>query len=230
MKKVITTTFIMAIIVALSASAWARPHRPAQIPNGSKFQCSNCHAVPNPSPGNGPRNLFGQEIESNFLDVVNSSGNVQWGTVLAGKDSDGDNVSNGSELGDPNGAWTIGQPAPGIFADVTNPGDPSSVSAIPVFNHNAPLEFNLGQNFPNPFNPTTTLDFSIPVNERVIITIYTMLGKRVTVLVDEYLPAGHYIATWDGTDVFNSPVSSGTYLYVLQSGQERIVKKMLLMK
>ena len=184
----------------------------------------------NPSPGNGPRNLFGQKIEAEFLDVVSSSGNVQWGPALASLDSDGDGVTNGSELQDPNGTWSTGQPAPGNSADVTNPGDPSSVSAIPVFNHNVPLEFNLGQNYPNPFNPATTIDFSIPVNDKVTISIYTMLGKRVTVLVDEYLPAGHYIATWHGTDTFNSPVSSGTYLYVLQSGQERIVKKMLLMK
>ena len=229
MKKLITVIFVFSTLIALSAIVLARPHRPAQVPNGTKFSCLTCHAVPSPSPGNGPRNLFGQEVETNFLDMPGSSGNVEWGPDLAVLDSDGDGVSNGAELGDPDGLWSIGQPNPGDFADITNPGDPSSVSAIRV-SFFIPNEFHLEQNYPNPFNPTTSIEFSIADLEKVKIVVYNMQGQKIKMLVDDILSAGQYSTSWNGTDVQNIPVSSGSYLYVLRSGKNQQVRKMILLR
>jgi hypothetical protein len=95
----------------------------AQIPNGSVIGCAACHAAVT---GGGPRNVFGQMIESGFLSSPGPSGNVVWGPGLAGLDADGDGSTNGQELGDPTGSWKVGDPAPGDRAAVTKPQDPSS--------------------------------------------------------------------------------------------------------
>ena len=229
MKKLITVVFVFSILLSLVAIVLARPHRPAQVPNGTKFSCRTCHTVSNPTPGNGPRNPFGQTIESDFLDMPGSGGNVEWGPDLALLDSDGDGVTNGSELGDPEGLWSIGQSNPGNSMDITNPGDAGSVSAIRISTV-IPKEFRLEQNFPNPFNPTTTIEFAVSEFDRVTINIFNLRGQRIKTLVDDMLSAGQYSANWNGTDLHNIPVSSGTYIYILQSGKNRQVRKMILLR
>ena len=107
--------------------AEGRPFRPGQLPNGGINRCSNCHFNPM---GGGGRNAFGQTIERAFLVAPATPANatidlfaVNWGPDLANLDSDGDGVTNGQELGDPNGAWRVGQPAPGSPRNVSLPGD-----------------------------------------------------------------------------------------------------------
>jgi hypothetical protein len=229
MRRFATIYFTTIVIIALTVLVIARPHRPAQVPNGTVYQCLTCHTVSSPSPGNGPRNDFGQEVEANYLDVAGAQGNVQWDPVLAALDSDGDGVSNGAELGDPNGAWSIGQADPGNPSDVTNPGDPSSVSAIRISGI-SPREFDLSQNYPNPFNPSTSIEFSIPQTQRVTLNVYNVVGEKVKTLVDEVIPAGSYLTTWDGTNAANLEVSSGTYIYILKAGKEKRFKKMLMLR
>jgi hypothetical protein len=168
-------------------------------------------------------------VEANYLDVPGSSGNVEWGPSLAALDSDGDGVANGQELSDPEGLWSIGQANPGNFTDITNPGDPSSVSAIRV-SALIPNKFQLEQNYPNPFNPATIINFSIADLEEVRITVHNLLGQQLKVLLDETLSPGQYSTSWDGTDSGNRRVSSGTYLYVLQSGMKQQVRKMTLLR
>jgi hypothetical protein len=229
MKKLTTVIFVFSIFIALTAMVLARSHRPNQVPNGTKFSCLTCHAVPSPLPGNGPRNPFGQKVEADFLDMPGSEGNVEWGPNLAILDSDGDGVTNGAELGDPDGLWSIGQSNPGNLEDITNPGDASSVSAIRISTV-IPNEFRLEQNYPNPFNPTTSIEFAISELARVRITVFNLQGQITKILVDEILSAGQYSTYWDGTNQYNIPVSSGTYLYVFQSGINRQMKKMTLIR
>ncbi|MEE3233879.1 MAG: hypothetical protein VX294_06900 [Candidatus Latescibacterota bacterium] len=98
----------------------ARPARIDQIPNGAKFGCSACHLKPG-----GSRNVFGTQIENNFLSSSGFSGTVVWSKELALLDADGDGASNGLELGDPDGLWRPGDKDP--EGEVYRPWDADSV-------------------------------------------------------------------------------------------------------
>ncbi|HTX18285.1 MAG TPA: FlgD immunoglobulin-like domain containing protein, partial [Bacteroidota bacterium] len=93
-----------------------------------------------------------------------------------------------------------------------------------------PLTFGLSDNYPNPFNPSTKIDYVVPVNEKVSLIVYNVLGQRVRTLISGPMAAGHYSITWDGRSETGSVLSSGVYLYRLQAGPSAIVKKMLLLK
>jgi len=88
-----------------------------------------------------------------------------------------------------------------------------------------PYSFNLGQNFPNPFNPTTIIPFSLPSTGRALLEIYNMLGQRVATIIDRELPAGNHTAQWKA-----SHLASGMYLYLLSHNGELMVRKMVLVK
>ena len=89
----------------------------------------------------------------------------------------------------------------------------------------APKEYKLEQNFPNPFNPSTTITYSIPKNSFVTLKIYDMLGREVAGLVNEYKSAGVYNFDFSGKDF-----SSGIYFYKLTAGDFTSTKKMMLSK
>ncbi|UCE24430.1 MAG: M28 family peptidase, partial [Candidatus Zixiibacteriota bacterium] len=93
-----------------------------------------------------------------------------------------------------------------------------------------PRAVTLSQNYPNPFNPTTEMVYSLPKKSHVILSIYNILGQRVTTLVDSDQPAGTHRVGWNSTDDNGSQVASGIYLYRLQTGERVLSKKMLLLK
>ncbi|MCU7492040.1 MAG: T9SS type A sorting domain-containing protein [Ignavibacteria bacterium] len=93
-----------------------------------------------------------------------------------------------------------------------------------------PKVFELHQNFPNPFNPSTRISYDIPKEGRVVLKIYSMDGREVATIVDEYEQAGRKTAIWNGRDSRGSQVSSGMYFYKLQSGGEIKTRKMMLLK
>jgi hypothetical protein len=224
MKHIIILSSLSFLFTTFFSETFARSKRVNQIPNGSVFSCRTCHL----SPSGGSRNLFGQEIEDNFLTAAGSAGDVDWGSALAIIDSDNDGDSNGFELQDPDGSWMVGQGDPGNSADVTNPGDASS-TAIRI-SQIVPYEFSLEQNYPNPFNPVTKIQFSIDKAAHAKLTIYNLSGREIKVLVDNFVPAGRYQALWDARDNLGHKVSSGTYIYQLRSGQNQEFRKMLLIK
>lgn len=88
-----------------------------------------------------------------------------------------------------------------------------------------PQIFALAQNFPNPFNPTTNISFSIPVAGNTSLTVYNSLGQLVKTLVDEDLSAGLHQVTFDATGF-----PSGIYFYRLEAGTKSSVKRMSLIK
>jgi hypothetical protein len=88
-------------------------------------------------------------------------------------------------------------------------------------------EFSLAQNFPNPFNPSTTIRYTT-AGAHVRIEVFDVLGKRVTTLVDENQEAGTWSATWDGRDDAGRVVASGLYVYRLTAGSQILSRKMLL--
>jgi len=91
-------------------------------------------------------------------------------------------------------------------------------------------EFVLKDNYPNPFNPVTTLRYEIAVNTNVKITIYDMMGRLVKILTDKMEMAGYKSIKWNGTNDRNEPVSAGLYLYTIQAGDYRKTRKMVLIK
>jgi hypothetical protein len=86
-------------------------------------------------------------------------------------------------------------------------------------------EFIIHQNFPNPFNPTTTIKYHIPELCFVTINIYDVLGNEITTLVNEERPAGAYTIQFD-----SNGLSSGTYFYRIKAGSFIKTKKMVLLR
>jgi len=93
-----------------------------------------------------------------------------------------------------------------------------------------PIVFNLYNNFPNPFNPTTTLRYDLPEDALVNITIYDMMGRQVKTLVNSSQIAGYITIQWDATNDHGKPVSAGIYLYQIHTGEYMQTKKMVLLK
>lgn len=90
--------------------------------------------------------------------------------------------------------------------------------------------FALYQNFPNPFNPTTRITFSLPTRMHVTLSIYNIEGKRVVTLVDDTLSEGFKEIVWNGTDSRGSKVSSGVYFYRLKTDKKVLTKKLILLR
>jgi hypothetical protein len=93
-----------------------------------------------------------------------------------------------------------------------------------------PKRFTLHQNFPNPFNPVTTLRYDLPENGHVNITIYDMLGRQVKTLINQTQDAGYRSVIWNATNDYGKPVSAGIYLYQIHAGDNMQTKKMVLLK
>ena len=93
-----------------------------------------------------------------------------------------------------------------------------------------PQTYSLSQNYPNPFNPRTQISYELPVGSHVTLTVYNILGQKVTTLVNKEMPAGHYAADWNGASDRGRRVSSGVYLYKLEAGDFIKTRKMLLLK
>ena len=94
-----------------------------------------------------------------------------------------------------------------------------------------PAAFSLADNFPNPFNPATTIKYALPQAADVALTVYNVVGQPVRTLIAEHQSAGRYVVEWDATNDSGHSLSSGMYFYRLQAGEEfHEVKKMLLLK
>lgn len=125
------------------------------------------------------------------------------------------------------------------FVDITSddPGAPTTQISLlalanPVSNPTdvVPIVTELKGNYPNPFNPTTNIQYSIKEAGAVRIDVYNILGQKVRTLVDANMAAGNYNVTWNGKDQRNNNVASGIYFYKMQAGKYSSTKKMVLMK
>jgi len=93
-----------------------------------------------------------------------------------------------------------------------------------------PHRFELAQNFPNPFNPATTVKFTMPSSGIVNLAIYDVNGRLVRALVDGWVEAGMHNVVWDGRDAAGRQAASGVYLYRLTSGYGTVVRRMVLIR
>ncbi|MBN1292942.1 MAG: T9SS type A sorting domain-containing protein, partial [Candidatus Latescibacteria bacterium] len=93
-----------------------------------------------------------------------------------------------------------------------------------------PYSFELSGNFPNPFNATTTITFTLPENEFTTFNIYNITGQKIRTLVSEQKTAGTHTVVWDGRDDYGRQLSSGTYITVLKAGTKTATGRMMLVK
>ena len=119
--------------------------------------------------------------------------------------------------------WSVGAPNGPLFVQLTE-----SISN---------LQFRLFQNYPNPFNPSTEIRFSLPLDSRVTLIVYNLLGQEIVRLVDDNLPAGIHTSKWDAKDKGGKNVSSGLYFLKIIAAPQRQdsptftqVRKILLLK
>jgi len=122
-----------------------------------------------------------------------------------------------------------GDKHPPMILDIDlNEGD------VPIAEIVVPTQFALSQNTPNPFNPSTTIQFSLPVAVAVRLAVYSTDGRLVRTLVDERAEPGHHAVVWDGADALGRQVASGVYLYRLTTAanakQATLVRRMLLVR
>jgi hypothetical protein len=93
-----------------------------------------------------------------------------------------------------------------------------------------PVDYWISQNYPNPFNPSTTVQFSVPVDGLVTVKVYDMLGQEIASLFSGDAQRGIYTLNWDGKDLQGRSVTSGTYIYRMIAGEFTQSKKMTLLK
>ena len=108
---------------------------------------------------------------------------------------------------------------------------PAGVSTATGPRETLPGTFALMQNYPDPFNPSTTINFTLPSPGAVTLTVYDLLGKEVRRLIDGNVPAGAGSVTWDGRDSRGAPVGSGVYFYRLLTGSHpAATRKMIVLR
>jgi hypothetical protein len=137
-------------------------------------------------------------------------------------------------VGNTNGTFNIGYFVSNAALDFTDPKyysvsleNPITVSGgtgIAV-DKALPRRYELAQNFPNPFNPTTTISFEVPVTGQVKLSVYNLLGKEVATLINGRVSAGSHQVIFDASNL-----QSGIYYYRLESGDFVATKKLLLLK
>jgi hypothetical protein len=110
-------------------------------------------------------------------------------------------------------------------------GDPAEVAlAVDEILTAIPEELSLDGNYPNPFNPVTTIRFGLPEPRKIRITVVNILGQEITELVNGWRDMGRHEVVWQGVDGSGKAVASGIYFTVLSDGNKIIVQKMLLLK
>ncbi len=165
------------------------------------------------------------------------------GTVTAVKG----NCRWGHKVGDKIELTVIAGAYRSVFTSDVVPGSPHNIA---VDLHNAgqtdqnaqdkqpvpvslPKAYALAQNFPNPFNPSTTIQFSIPESVglvKVRLDVFNLRGQLVKTLVDRSMEAGDYRVQWEGADNSGKHVSSGVYFYRLRTPDFKATRKMVILK
>ena len=99
------------------------------------------------------------------------------------------------------------------------------------YNIITPDDYKLENNYPNPFNPSTSISFKLPLQKKISLKIYDMLGREVATLINnEVYEPGNFKITWDGTNNYGSKVASGNYIATLTYGNYSKSIKMTLLK
>ncbi len=182
-----------------------------------------------------------------FGTVGQTAGGVVEGVLTYLQDANGTVVA--ASVSDPSGAYSFENLAAGSYSVVTNTlsfensvvegidvsGDlntsevdvelsPNGVTSVKGSTI-APAEFSLSQNYPNPFNPSTVIKFAVPATANVTLSVYNVIGQKVATLVNEVKTAGSYEVSFNA-----SALPSGLYIYKLETPNNTMTRKMMLLK
>lgn len=146
---------------------------------------------------------------------VNSNGTSAWTIAVPGS------YSNALDIGNDFSVYVVGGNTAGATIKILQTG----ITSVSGNSGTKPSEYKLGSNYPNPFNPTTKIDYSLPVQGLVNIKIFDILGREVATLVNEVKQAGSYTAEFNASNL-----NSGIYFYKIESGDFTETKRMLLIK
>jgi hypothetical protein len=118
-----------------------------------------------------------------------------------------------------------------VGAAVRQAGEVKQLAGTTLNLETLPAVYGLAANYPNPFNPQTTLRYELPEAAAVRLEVFNAAGQRVRILVDGDRAAGRHAAAWDATDEGGRKLAAGVYFYRLQAGSEFVrTRKMILVK
>jgi len=182
----------------------------------------------NPLPWGGFIHIYlgGPDVDS-IPDIVIRNSEFEGVQELFGNDVSGIGDFNGDGIDD-FAFSAIGTNSRGAVYIMS--GWSEATSAVYDYEPTLPDGYRLSHNFPNPFNPETTIEFQVPARSQVTLRIYNVLGQEITTLINDDLSAGTYTVKWDGRDNQGHDVASGVYIYKLSSDTYTQSRKMLLLK
>ena len=170
---------------------------------------------------------FGNDSYDVWFIKTDAQGVEEWNQIFGGSDDDyGSSIQQTADGGYIITGWTnsFGNGNDDAWLiKVENP-------LVEIDESFKPNVFALHHNYPNPFNPFTTVRYDLPEDAMVNITIYNMMGRQVRTLISRHQSAGYQSVQWNATNDARSPVSAGIYLYIIQAGEFRQNKKMVLLK
>ncbi|MBN1295074.1 MAG: T9SS type A sorting domain-containing protein [Candidatus Latescibacteria bacterium] len=171
------------------------------------------------------------------LSITRDKDNILWcGTSTGLWSFDGDHWQGytkfDSELKNDSHFWSIYEDAQGtkwfgtanMLTSVNSKAEPLKKSSAP------PLQMKITGNYPNPFNPSTTIEFYIPDSGQVGISVYNITGQKIKTLLAREMPAGSHTIVWNGKDDNGVNVASGIYFFRMQAGKEILNHRMMLVK
>lgn len=171
----------------------------------------------------GVGNVFGMAIMNHDRDDDTFEGSIEWASEL--QDAVWNNVNFHGTMTFLEGNTLSMSTMNTVTGTDTNSIDYTPKNVGVARKLLAPIGYSLAQNYPNPFNPTTTIEFTLPVQAQVMMKVYDLLGHEIAVLVDEFKTAGAHSALFDGAEF-----AGGVYLVQINNGQEILTKKMMLIK
>lgn len=180
--------------------------------------------------------LFGLSSTDGFLSVSFADENNGWTVGYDGviaNTSDGGNLWTAQTSGTTNDLWDVYFPKPDIGWAVGDQGTilkASNPTVIWDTPGNIGDNFVLYDNYPNPFNPSTIIQYEVPKTAKVSLKVYNILGEETRTLVNEVKSPGIHSVVWDGTENDGDAAGSGIYFYRLKSENNAQTNKMILMR